>query len=84
MAELDPIQAVLDHVTEVGRITNRDCRQLLHTSYDDTIFLLNGMCRNGLLLRRGTSSGTHYIAARLRAKSSVIEKLREEVAKRLA
>lgn len=61
MTNIDPIEAVVKHVEKTGRITNRECRELLNTSYDKSVFLLSGICNLGLLSRRGSSSSTHYV-----------------------
>lgn len=83
MHKIDPIDAVLNYVGRHGLITNRDCRQLLDTSYDETIFVLGGMSKIGLLLRKGASSGTHYVLSGTPVSSEVLAQFREGLMKRL-
>ena len=83
MHKIDPINVVLKYIERHGKIMNRDCRQLLDTSYDETIYFLGGMCKIGLLTRQGASSGTHYVLSGAPVSSAVIAKFKEESTKRL-
>lgn len=54
-------QIILDYVLANGSITNRECRRLIDSSYDDTIKLLGALTLSGKLLRVGSSSATKYV-----------------------
>lgn len=84
MLKSDPIETVLKYVKRNGKIANRDCRQILGISYDETIFLLGGMCKSGLLERQGASSGTHYVLGREAIDSAVVRESRGRLLKSLA
>jgi hypothetical protein len=83
MKKTDPVDVVMKQVDSRGAITNRDCRQLLGISYDETIFLLGGMCKVGLLMRKGVSSGTHYVMTGMPVSEPTVSKFKDELAKRL-
>jgi predicted HTH transcriptional regulator len=83
MSTIDPMKLILQHVKRIGKITNRDCRQLLDASYDQSVFLLGRMCRVGLLVRKGTSSATHYILSEVKVPATVLDELRAELRKRM-
>ena len=59
--EKDSEQLIIDYVQLKGSITNRECRRLLDSSYDETIRLLGKLTTAGKLNRVGQSSGTKYI-----------------------
>jgi predicted HTH transcriptional regulator len=82
MTNIDPIEAVLEHVGKTGKITNRECRELLNTSYDKSVFLLSGICNLGLLSRRGASSSTHYVLSDSDPIKEGFDELRENLLKR--
>jgi len=84
MKILDPIDAVLRHVKKQGSITNRECRQFLALSYDQTIFLLGGLCKVGLLVRKGAASGTHYILSDSPVSLKAVSEFKEMIMKRLS
>jgi hypothetical protein len=83
MPVTNPLNRVLEHVKRIGRITNRDCRQLLDTSYDQSVFLLGRMCSVGVLRRKGASSGTHYVLSEATVPAAALQKLDAELKKRL-
>jgi hypothetical protein len=49
------------YVLAHDKITNRECRKLLGTSYNETIRILSRLCELGVLERIGVGSGTKYI-----------------------
>ncbi len=54
-------QIIIDYVLANGSITNRECRRLIDSSYDDTIKLLGALTLSGKLVRVGSSSATKYV-----------------------
>ena len=83
MNNLDPIDAIVNHMKKRRLITNRECRQLLDLSYDQAIFLLGEMRKVGLIVRKGVSSGTHYVLSDSPALAKGVAELKEKVIKRL-
>ena len=81
MSRTDPFNTIIQFVEHNGKITNRECRQLLNISYDDAIFLLGGLCKTGILLRMGTHSVTHYILSGPTVSKISLDNLREDLLK---
>jgi len=84
MHDIDPIESVINHIQMTGKITNRECRHLLDTSYDGTIALLNSLCKLGLLSRHGSSSSTHYILAESDNMVEIDSQTKDDLLKRLS
>lgn len=83
MNNLDPVETIIDHLKRRRLITNRECRRLLGLSYDQVIFVLGEMCKVGLLVRKGVSSGTHYVLSVSPVPAKGVSELKEKVNKRL-
>jgi predicted HTH transcriptional regulator len=56
--------SVTEYLSSHAVITNRVLRTLTAITYDQAIFALNRMSREGILERRGRGGGSHYVLAR--------------------
>ena len=83
MNSSDPIKAIVQHVKKHGSIRNRQCRELLGVSYDETIYILGGLCKVGLLVRKGASSGTHYVLSNSPTSPKAVAEFKDALMKRI-
>ena len=81
MKNTNPVDEVLNHLEIHGSITNRDCRKLFGLSTDHAILLLGGLCKVGLLTRKGISSGTHYVLSGKKVPFRNLNRFKEDFLK---
>jgi len=55
------IEALRAYIRANGKISNRQCRELLGISYDEAIKLFGTLSRMGVLKRVGVTAGIRYI-----------------------
>lgn len=79
----NPVDTIVQYVRARRSITNRECRKLLDVTYDQAVFLLGEMCRVRLLMRKGSSSGTHYVLSASSVSTKAVAEFKERVMKRL-
>ena len=53
-------ERIIKYLRAHGSITNRECREHLGTTYDESIAIFNHMLARNDIVRLGKSSGTHY------------------------
>jgi predicted HTH transcriptional regulator len=58
---VDHLQSLMDHVTERGSVTNRECRHLTGLGYDSAIKIFGALCTMGTLKKIGEASATKYV-----------------------
>lgn len=73
------IETVVRFVERNGSITNRECREILNLSYDNSIKLLGGLSRMGVLRRHGVSSATKYLLSKRRPAAKIIDAFTIEI-----